>query len=187
MPPDTSWAFPLNEFYANAGRALPRIEVLAGDAVPEPYRALLVHTRDMTPTLEAFHGSSIHIDVLHSGGRGEAYFREVVLRLDDNERPVEFGANKVHLARFTPEARWLILQEKLPLGRILKDHAVPHTSRPVAFFRLQSDDFIARALGLSRPGALYGRRATISDAQQQPLSEVVEVLPPLPGGEKAGT
>ena len=41
---------PLDEFYANAGRALPKIEAVDGIAVPEPYRQLLVHDGDMTPT-----------------------------------------------------------------------------------------------------------------------------------------
>ena len=170
--------YPLDEFYARAGLSLPRIEVIAGSEIPEPYHALLVHNNDMTPTLEAFHGADIHLEILRSEPRGEFYLREVVLRLDQSNTPVEFGANKINLNLYGPVVRQLILQEHLPLGHILKTHHVPHTTQPKAFLRLQSDAFIDRALGLKHPCVLYGRRATIWDPQQRPLSEIVEILPP---------
>ena len=47
--------FPLDEFYAEAGRTLLSFQSVAGGDVPEPYRGLLVHDRDMTPTLQAFY------------------------------------------------------------------------------------------------------------------------------------
>ena len=58
------YVFPLDEFYARSGLALPKIERVAGEEVPEPYRSLLVHQNDMTPTLENFHGASIHLEIL---------------------------------------------------------------------------------------------------------------------------
>ena len=110
------FAYPLDEFYARAGAPLPRIEQIPGNRIPEPYRRLLVHLHDMTPTLEAFHGSDIHIEVLHRERRGDFYFREVVLRLDRDQQPVEFGANRVCLAWLAPKVRALILEEHLPLA-----------------------------------------------------------------------
>lgn len=172
-------AFPLSEFYARTSLAMPRIEVIPGDAVPEPYRALLVHERDMTSTLERFHGSEIYIKAVTSDGRNGEYFREVVLHRAKDDMPVEFGANCVNLRVFTPEARWMILQEKVPLGRILRDQAIPHTIRVNGFFRVTPDKLICRALKLPEPVTLYGRQAVISDAQQQPLSQVIEILPPV--------
>ena len=173
------WVYPLDEFYARAGLPLPRIDVLAGDKIPEPYRSLLLHTNDMTPTLEAFHGSEMHLQILRSEPRGDFYFREVVLRLNSNDRPVEFGANKISLNLYSPPVRQLILQERVPLGHILKEHQVPHQTRAKAFLRLESDAFISQALGLDHPCVLYGRRATIWDPHQRPLSEIVEILPPV--------
>ena len=80
MPED--FAFPLSEFYARTSLALPRMEIIPGDAVPEPYRTLLVHERDMTSTLEGFHQTGIHLRLVGRERRGEQYFREVVLALD---------------------------------------------------------------------------------------------------------
>ena len=173
-------AYPLDDFYTQAGRALPVIEALAGEAVPEPYRALLVHLDDMTPTLERFHGGRLHLTVLSRQQRDEFYFREVVLRLDQSETPVEFGAIKINLALFPAAARREILEERRPLGTLLADYALTHTSRPQAFFRLRSDEFINAALNLTAPQWLYGRRNTLWNPQQIPLAEIVEVLPPAP-------
>jgi chorismate-pyruvate lyase len=172
---------PLHALYAAQGIPLPKFERIEGAALPEPHRKLLVHESDMTPTLERFHASRIHIHVLRRERREDFYLREVVLLLDEDETPVEFGANRIHLEHFAPETRWLILQEKVPLGRILKDHGVPHTSRPAAFFRVRSDALINGALHLAEPMILYGRKATISALDGNPLSEVVEILPPSEG------
>lgn len=172
-------AYPLNEFYAREGVPLPVIRPLPGTALPEPYRTLLVHERDMTPTLEAWFYSDIHIEVWGREQRGDLYFREVLLRLDRDLQPVEFGANKVYLARFDAAVRRLILDEYLPLGEILKIREVPHRDRPEGFFELDSDALLNRAFRLKASRTLYGRRNTILDPQGRPLSEIVEILPPL--------
>lgn len=180
--PSSLAVFPLDEFYALAGMPMPHIEQIAGAEVPEPYRSLLVHFNDMTPTLAAHHESSIYIDVLRSERRGDFYFREVVLRLDRDNKPVEFGANRVCLPRLPKDARELILEEHLPLGQILHQCQVPHRSFPKCFIRVEADDFIDRAFGLEGRPTLYGRQARILDPHGQPISEIVEILPPQAPG-----
>ena len=193
MSPTTQvspFVYPLDDLYSRAGLPLPAIESLTGAMVPEPYRTLLVHNNDMTPTLEAFHRAAIHLKILNSEARGGYYFREVALHLDHSELPVEFGANRVSLELFPPRARKLILEERVPLGRILKDCRIEHGTVARGFFRVQPDALICQALHLTQPEVLYGRKATILDPDRRPLSEVVEILPPIvphrDGGESAG-
>jgi chorismate-pyruvate lyase len=176
----TPFPYPLDEFYDQLRLPRPTLSLLDPGQVPEPYRSLLVHSRDMTPTLEAFHGTNIHIEVLRRERGQDTYFRAVALRRDDNDRPLEFGVNRIYLSHFPTEIRWMIRQEKLPLGRILQDHALPHRTRTVLFFQILSDGLINRALDLTQSEFLYGRQAILSNAQGEPLSEVVEILPPLP-------
>jgi chorismate-pyruvate lyase len=173
-----TFAYPLTEFYTRAKLPLPRIETISGEAVPEPYRALLVHDNDMTPTLEGFHKSRIHLEILSRDQRGGFYYREVALRLDHDERPVEFGANKVYLGAFPEEAQELILLEQVPLGTILKDCGIHHKTEAKHFIRVEPDELVANALELENPVTLYGRKAVISDLNGKPLSEIVEILPP---------
>jgi chorismate-pyruvate lyase len=172
-----SLAHPLDEFYAEAGETLPALVQVDGAAVPEPYRTLLVHQNDMTPTLEIFHKSRVHLDVLGRRRKDDAYFREVILRLDGNNEPVEFGAIKINLALYTPDAREQILHERLPLGHILREYSIPHTSRPRAYLRFSADKLIGRVLGLNGAKVVYGRRNTLYDPRQNPLAEIVEILP----------
>src|SRR5262245_47359657 len=131
-PPARAIAYPLDRFYARHGHALPPLDQVEGETVPEPYRKLLVHDRDMTSTLENFHGAGLHLRLVSRALEGDDYFREVVLVLDGTERPVEFGAIHIHLDRFPAAARREVLEERYPLGRILRDHAMPYVSHPQA-------------------------------------------------------
>ncbi len=170
--------FPLNAFYARAGLPLPLVEIVAGGAVPAPWQGLLVHDRDMTPTLEEHYGGDIHIEVLGREHRDNAYFREVILRLDADDRPVEFGASRIALDLLSTLVRRLVLQEQLPIGHILKAHDVVHSGRPSAFFRVRADSVMCRAFGVAAGVSLYGRRNTLRNADGRALCEVVEILPP---------
>src|SRR5204863_6074692 len=122
---------PLDTFYA--GQKLPEVTVIEGSAVPEPYQTLLVHNGDMTPALESFHKGTIHLRLMQTRQEKDAYFREVLLLLDGSDKPVEFGAIKINLEHFDAASRADILQGRRPLGTIMRQQHVAHTSRPVAF------------------------------------------------------
>ena len=173
-----SYYFPLDDFYRDSGLTFPEVHVIKGVEVPEPYRQLLVHEGDMTPTLERFHDAQIHLQVLRREKRNGFYFREVVLLTDGKSKAVEFGAIKIFLDLFPLVARNDILAERLPLGTILGKYRITHTSRPKGFLQIESDEFINGALGLSGKHTLYGRRNTLSNPDGQPLAEIVEILPP---------
>lgn len=173
-------AYPLDDFYAQAQRPLPPISAVPGPQVPEPYRTLLVHQNDMTPTLEKFFDDQIHLRVIRSQERGDAYYREVVLVTDKTNAAVEFGAIKINLDLFPAAARRAVLDENTPLGRVLADFKLKHSSRPKAYLKIKADEFITEALRIRAGQTLYGRRNTLFDSQQRPLAEIVEVLPKIP-------
>lgn len=181
--PDTlssrSNVYPLDEFYAQAGHDLPRIDLIPATEVPKPFRQLLVHESDMTSTLERFHGERIHLQLFRRQEAGSFYFREVALILDRRQIPVEFGAIKIALSLFPEPARELIREGRLPLGRILADCNVTYSSQPQAFLRLGADPFMSSVLRLSGAPLLYGRRNTLVDASGRSLAEIVEILPPV--------
>jgi chorismate-pyruvate lyase len=146
--------------------------------VPEPYRTLLVHRTDMTSTLENYYNEKLYVEMLGCRTRGQEYFREVALRLEQSGRRVEFGAIKIMLDLFPTEVRQEILRERQPLGRILTESSVEFSSQPRGYVRVVSDDFINHALDLRGPQSLYGRRNTLVDPWERPLAEIVEILPP---------
>ena len=188
MQDHSNLLYPLNEFYAEAKLPLPVVSRLDGKALPEPYKSLLVHQNDMTPTLESFYNQKIHLRVLKAHFEGNVYSRQVVLVLDADEKPAEFGAIRIYLEHFPLQARELILEDKRPLGAILFDQGVDHSSRPNAFFRIRSDALINSVLDLTESNPLYGRRNVLSNSSQGTLAEIIEILPPsqsLSGMEKS--
>lgn len=176
LPPSTAL---LERFYARTGLPLPRLDLLQGEEVPSPYRELLVHSADMTPTLEAFWQRPLGLTVLSRTREGEAYLREVVLKVALEGWPVEYGAIRIHLNHFPPKARRLVLEEQRPLGKILEIEAVAHLSWPQAFFLVQSDEHMTNVLDLSAPCELYGRRNVLLDGSRRLLAEVIEILAPV--------
>ena len=177
-PTESDLLQPLREIYGDARHSLPRLEVVAGSEIPEPYRGLLVHDRDMTRTLEAHHGDAIRLRTWATGIQDGIYRRMVGLLLEHSGRPVEFGATRVHLDRFPEPWRGLILAGERPLGGILNAWGIAYRSSPSAFFRTDGDERIWGALSLKGPVTLYGRRNTLSDPQGNPLADILEILPP---------
>jgi chorismate-pyruvate lyase len=169
---------PLDQFYFVSGVAVPKAIKIEDECIPEPYRRLLVHDNDMTPTLEAEYRQRIHIRLISWEVEDHVLRRQVVLVLDSDERPVEFGAIRIQLNQLPPEARQRVLESKLPLGRVLQDFFIQHNSRPVAYFEVEADSLIGEAL--KTPGAqrVYGRRNRLLTPSGEVLAEVVEILPP---------
>src|SRR5438552_17700789 len=175
MTPDSILLYPLNEFYEQAGLTLPTaVRVKAAD-VPEPYRRLLVHDREMTLTLESAYSRRVKLRVQKYDLRDNVFSRQVVL-VAGAATAVAFCAIKIYLEYFPAEARRLVLERKQPLGTILHTQHVAHFSHPDSYFQVAADGVINAALGLKTGGVLYGRRNVLSDAAHHTLARVLEIL-----------
>jgi chorismate-pyruvate lyase len=171
------WLMPFHYFYEKAGLPLPDFRFLAGEEVPYPYRSLLVHANDMTPTLAAFHHSRLYLEV-HEHETGEAFvMRLVTLHAAASGAPVEYGAIAIQLGALPPEAAAEVVAGSKPLGALLGEYAVEHRGSPVAYFAVPADEQIAAALQ-QRPGEiLYGRCNQLLDADGMVFADIVEILP----------
>jgi chorismate-pyruvate lyase len=186
-PPETKrdadrapgWASLLQRFYTKLGLSLPEMHELQGEEVPTPYRRLLVHSSDMTPTLESFYQQPMSLSVLSREQQDYAYLREVILKCATDRRPVEYGVIRISLSHLPAQARRHVLEEQRPLGSILNSEAIAHLSWPQAFFRIQSDPHLAHVLHCPQPAPLYGRRNVLLDGSRRLLAEVIEILAPV--------
>jgi chorismate-pyruvate lyase len=106
------------------------------------------------------------------------FSRQIVLVLEGDEKPVVFGAIKIYLERFPPEAQRLVQAMKQPLGTILQTQGIVHASQPEAYIQVMADEVINGALRLTGRHRLFGRRNVLWSAAQEPLAQVVEILPP---------
>lgn len=176
--PETDLLYPLSRFCQDGGHPLPPHEVIEGDAVPEPYRGLLVHEGDMTSRLETFFGGEIIIEVLHREHTAEAYRREVVLHIEATGLPVEYGAIEIDLGAFDGELRRLILEQHLPLGGLLNRFGVPYRSEPKGFIKLGPDAVMQRVFGMPRAQEFFGRCNVLLGEGDRMLARIVEVVRP---------
>jgi len=174
-----SWAALLEHFYKKRGLPLPGITELEEQATPQPYRKLLAHSLDMTPTLENFYGGPVALQVISREVEPHTYSREVVLTLGADKQPIEYGVIRIRLDRFEARARSRVLAEEAPLGNILQAEGIAHSSSPRAFFKVESDAHINSLLRLNGPCPPYGRRNVLLDGSHQLLAEVIEILAPV--------
>lgn len=172
-----SFIYPLDGLYRYYQLDLPPFEQMEGHMVPEPYRSLLVHVNDMTPTLETFHNEKIWIRPEARYLDDDFYFREVILFLENSKKPVEYGAIVIHLENCPEGSREAILEARKPLGTLMKEHNIPHTSRPAGFFKIISDALISQRLEVTGNSVLYGRRNALITPGGNALAEIVEILP----------
>jgi hypothetical protein len=169
----------LNRFYDGVpDRAPLAVELLDGASVPEPYRSLLVHQRDMTSTLAKYHGEAMHLRVLERTIGPSELDRHIVLETAESRRPVEYGAIRIHLRNLEAPLREEVIACRDPLGAILNRHGVFYGSCPGGFFQVRSGDLINKLFRLDRPWTLYGRCNCLSNGRGADIAEVVEILPP---------
>lgn len=169
--------YPLNEIYGRNDRVLPELIPLAGTQMPQPYRGLLVHQRDMTPTLCNFHKSRICIEALQSWRQGSMYYREVLLHSKESGRSLLYGGIKINLSLLPEAAAQKVLDEKEPLGGILADFEVEHSSEPSGYFEIKAGSFIEKKLVVEKGAILYGRRNTLYSPMKESIAEIIEILP----------
>jgi len=169
----------LGTFHASAaGQPPPDAELIAPSEMPDPYRGLLVHDRDMTSTLGAYHEDQILLRELERKLDGGLLARHIVLESARTRRVVENAASRIHLEVLDPEAGRKIIEGHKPLGGILNSYGVPYTSCPGGFFRVEATDFMNRLFSLNHAPWLYGRCNCLKLPTGAIIAEVVEVLPP---------
>ncbi len=176
--PAQALLYPLDALYAHAGVAPPLATRVAPARLPQPYRSLLHHERDMTLTLEAHCGDRVALRVLATRLKGRTYLRRILLVEASTGRPVEMGAVRLNLSALSPRARTAILQNRAPLSRVLRDQGVDFLSRPAAFLAVRPNADLMGVFWMPGPRTLYGRRTEVF-ADGRRIGDIVEILPPL--------
>ena len=167
---------PLDVAYTRAGLEPPTATPIAPDAIPQPYRSLLVHQRDMTLTLEAHFGGRVALRPLTTFTIGPWYYRRVLLAQEYSGRPVEMGAIRIRLAALPRKVQAEIRRNRIPLGRILRDGGVDFTSMPREFFAVAPNAEMMGVFWMREPRTLYGRRTEVL-LDGKAIGDIVEVLP----------
>lgn len=156
---------------------LHHLKEVAPEHMPEYVQQLLVHNRDMTGRLAAFHQSSIQLRTLMVNRQNQQLFRRVLLETA-NGQTVEFGAICIYLDRFSGQALAEVLAGNCPLGRILNQHQLEFRCNLQGFFSLASYPELESLFGLVHSGRLFGRANQLETPEGLPIADVIEILPP---------
>ena len=167
---------PLDIAYTRAGLEPPTATPIAPDAIPQPYRSLLVHQRDMTLTLEAHFGGRVVLRPLTTFTIGPWYYRRVLLAQEYSGRPVEMGAIRMKLAALPRKVQADIRRNQIPLGRLLRDAGVDFTSMPREFFAVVPNAEMMGVFWMREPKTLFGRRTEVL-LDGRAIGDIVEILP----------
>lgn len=160
---------------------VPQAVPVEPEAIPEPYKSLLVHEHHMTVTVEEFYGDRVDVRVLDSSMTGaEEYSRRILLSLHESGKVVQFGVVQIDLSLLSPLVREQILEQKTPLGRVLIQNNVFRDVRPTGFLKVVPNRTMCEWFHLDRPVTTYGRLGVIS-CDGKPAIEVLEVLTPVQG------
>jgi hypothetical protein len=168
--------YPLDIAYTRAGLEPPLATAVAPEQIPQPYRSLLVHQRDMTLTLEEHFGGRVALRPLSTFVSGAWYYRRVLLAQEYSGRPVEMGAIRMKLAALPRSVQAEIRRNQVPLGRILRDGGVDFTSVPREFFAVVPNAEMMGVFWMREPRTLYGRRTEVLVGGKA-IGDIVEVLP----------
>lgn len=168
---------PFHFFYEKRRKELPDFTFLEGDEVPYPYRSLLVHRNDMTPTLAAFHHSKLTLHVHEQEANENFVMRLVSLHSANTGIPVEYGAIAIQLGELPEDVRREVVAGEKPLGGILGEYSVEHSGNPSVYFSVPADDLISAALVQEEGENLYGRCNQLIDADGMVFADIVEILP----------
>lgn len=156
----------------------PIIETLPAERVPQPYHRLLVHSHHMTVTVEEYYGDAVDVKVLTALHQGDLYARKILLALRGTGQVVQFGIVQIDLSFLSRAVRDEIVSQRTPLGRVLIQHNVLRTVRPVEFFRAIPAPLMCDWFGQTEPTPTYGRLGVIY-TDHKPAIRVAEILTPV--------
>jgi len=168
----------LLEILSGRGILPETIKWIDGPAMPQPYRGLLVHERDMTSTLEAYYDSKVSLEVVNVTHEKGEYVREVLLNSQVLDKAVEYGAIEVVLDHFPAVEKEAIIAGREPLGSILNNMDHPYFSRPRGFFSIVAPKICQERFGCGENDLLYGRYNKLSNGKNETLASIIEIMPP---------
>lgn len=156
----------------------PDATLVSGEAVPQPYRKLLVHHDHMTVTVEEHFGDAVDVRVIERRRNGDEYARKILLALHESGRVVQFGLVRIDLAVCPEPVREAIVEGLTPLGRVLIRNDMLRRIEPTAYLKVTLSPTMAEWFGSAPGTATFGRLGVIYTGEK-PAVEVLEILAPL--------
>ena len=167
----------LTELFYSSPDELGDFAQVAAYDLPEKHQALLAHRDHMTVTVEAWHNSMVDVRVLSENRDGDFYARKILLVLQRDGTPVQFGIMRINLANLPQIVQMEIQSQALPLGRIMIRHHLLREVELCQLWRITPGPDLREHLQLGDQPYCYGRTARIL-VDGEPLVELLEIVQP---------
>ena len=168
----------LTDLFPEEHSLIERAEHIPASLTPEPYKQMLVHEHHMTVTMEKYHGCPVEVRVLDRKQQEDRYCRKILLVKSGTDEVVQFGIVRFNLGYVTPAVREEIVNEEIPLGRVLINHNVLRHIDLGAILKIESGPRLAEIFQIEAGAVTYGRLATIF-CNHQPAVDLLEISRPL--------
>jgi chorismate-pyruvate lyase len=150
-------------------------EEVSAAELPDQYKALLAHDDHMTVTVEAWHNSLVEVQVIEEHRQEDYYSRRIVLALQRDGKPVQYGIMRINLAGLPQIVRLEIESQALPLGRIMIRHHLMREVELLCLWKITAGPELRKHLKLERGATCFGRTARIL-VDKQPAVELLEIV-----------
>jgi chorismate-pyruvate lyase len=150
-------------------------EEVAAAELPDQFKALLAHDDHMTVTVEAWHNSLVKVQVLEENQHEDLYARRIILALQRDGKPVQYGIMRINLAGLPQIVRLEIESQALPLGRIMIRHHLMRQVELLNLWRIAAGPELRKHLKLERGAVCFGRSARIL-VDKHPAVELLEIV-----------
>lgn len=154
-------------------------EHVPSSTTPEPYMGMLVHEHHMTVTMENYHQSPVEVRVLDRNRDEANYARKIILLKQGTDEVVQFGVVRFNFQYVTDQVKQEIMEEQIPLGRVLISHNVLRHIDLNAILRVTCGPTLAEHFRCPENTVTYGRLATIF-CNNRPAVDLLEISAPLP-------
>jgi chorismate-pyruvate lyase len=115
------------------------------------------------------------VQVLEERRQGDLYSRRIVLALQRDGKPVQYGIMRINLAGLPQIVRMEIESQALPLGRIMIRHHLMREVELLSLWRVAAGPELRKQLKLDRGAVCFGRTARIL-VEKQPAVELLEIV-----------
>lgn len=165
----------LTELFFDSIDTLGEFQPVESSTLPDAYQSLLAHHDHMTVTLEAWHNSLVDVRVLADQMADDHYARKILLTLQRDSSPVQFGIMRINLAGLPEIVRLEIESQALPLGRIMIRHHLMREVEMCQLWQVKPGKELRLHLQLEDDTPVFGRTARILVAGN-PAVELLEIV-----------
>jgi len=167
----------LPELFFSSPSDLGEFSLIKADDLPDEYQSLLAHHDHMTVTVEAWHNSLVNVRVLKEHRDGHFYARKILLTLQRDNTPVQYGIMRIDLSSLPEIVRMEIESQALPLGRIMIRHHLLREVELCQLWQVKPGEELRVQLQLGDEPCIYGRTARIL-VEGKPVVELLEIVKP---------